>query len=149
MGDVALKWVSGSADLAIVDDDIASDDGLRTAVLLSLFTDRRAEVDDSLPGEDGDRRGWWGDEFSQVEGDRIGSRLWLLNRSTRTDTVLRRAEEHVREALAWMVADKVAESVDVTAEAVDSMLALAITIHRPNADPASFRFDGLWEAMAA
>lgn len=146
MGDIALAWgpADGDADLTIVDDDLGADDGLRTAVLLSLFTDRRAEEDDAIPSEDGERRGWWADQFAQVEGDLIGSRLWLLDRSTRREDLIPRAEEIAREALAWMLEDKVAESIDVTAEAEGNRLAFAITIHRPEADPASFRFWHVW-----
>ena len=77
MGDLALVWESDSADLVIVDDDLGADDGLRTAVQLSLFTDRRAEDDDVLPANDGDRRGWLGDEFAEVEGDRRGMYVFL------------------------------------------------------------------------
>ena len=51
--------------------------GLRSAVLISLFTDRRAEPGDVPEGED--PRGWWADVLGE-EGDRIGSRLWLIDR---------------------------------------------------------------------
>lgn len=144
MGDIALEWGSGYADLAIADDDVASDEGLRTAVLLSLYTDRRAEAADALPSGDGDLRGWWADQFAQVEGDKIGSRLWLLDRSTRREDIVPRAEEIVREALAWMIEDKVAEEVEVEVEATGDRLAIAVTIHRPSGDPAAFRFDHAW-----
>jgi phage gp46-like protein len=96
LADLALVWgSSGGGDVALVDSDLASDHGLTTAVLLSLFTDRRAEDDDTPPsGDDSDRRGWWADEFAEVEGDKIGSRLWLLDRSKRTADVALRAEQY-------------------------------------------------------
>lgn len=147
MSDFALKWV-GSLDMAISDDDLASDEGLRTAVSLSLFTDRRAEDDDQLPAADGDVRGWWADEFADVSGDRYGSRLWLLDRSKRLADVVPRAEEFAREALAWLLEDKVAESVEVIAEVRDQMLALLVTITRPGSDPVSFRFAHAWDGEA-
>jgi phage gp46-like protein len=51
LADLALVWSNtlGDADLAMIDSDLASDRGLETAVLLSLFTDRRAEPDDVPP----------------------------------------------------------------------------------------------------
>lgn len=118
-GDIALVWsnAAGAADAGIVANDLARDDGLQTAVLLSLFTDRAAEEGDVLPDEETDRRGWWGDEFADDAGDRIGSRLWLLARSKRTDDVLARAEEYARESLQWLIDDKVAERIEVTASA--------------------------------
>jgi len=54
-------------------------DPLARAVIISLFTWRRANPDDVLPAGD-DRQGWFGDTFAEVRGDRIGSRLWLLSR---------------------------------------------------------------------
>ena len=63
MTDLALHFAPGawSADLSILGGDLATDDGLRTAVIISLFTDARARADDPLPEADADRRGWWGD----------------------------------------------------------------------------------------
>jgi phage gp46-like protein len=145
MGDIALVWTAaGNMDLAIEDDDLASDEGLRAAALLSLFTDRRAEEDDALPADDGDRRGWWADEFLDAEGDRFGSRLWLLDRSTRREDVVQRAEEIVREALAWMLEDKVTDRIDVEVETGEKELLIAVTLHRPAGDPVAFRFAHVW-----
>jgi phage gp46-like protein len=145
VGDLALEWTGGAADLAIRDGDLASDEGLRTASLLSLFTDRRAENDDPLPGEDEDLRGWWGDEFLAVEGDRFGSRLWLLDRSKRTGDVIRRTDELVREAKAWMLEDRVTDRIDVEVETGATELLFAAVINRPASDPVTFRFAHVWE----
>lgn len=149
MGDLALEWDSGSADLVVRGDDLASEEGLRTAVLQSLFLDRRAEADDVLPADDGDRRGWWGDEFAPIEGDRYGSRLWLLDRGVRRPDVARLAEEIDREALAWMLDDRVTPRIEV-AVSVDVLgLVHAIDIYRPTGDPVSFRFVQVWDGEAA
>ncbi len=144
LGDIRLEWAEGVVDMVIEGDDIASDRGLRTAVLLSLFTDRRAEEDDALPSDDGDRRGWWGDEFSAVEGDRIGSRLWLLDRSKRLGDVVQRAKEMIREALAWMLEDRVTERIDVEVETGTQELYFEVTLHRPEGDPVALRFTHAW-----
>ncbi len=110
---------------------LAEDDGLETAVIHSLFTDRRAEPDDRLPAEGSGRRGWWGDQLLPDEGDRYGSRLWLIDREKQLPEVLRRAEEYAREALRWMVDDGVAARVDVAAEIVRTgFLGLRIDILR-------------------
>lgn len=151
VSDFALQWDSqrGSADLALVDDDLSADAGLRTATLMSLFLDRRALDGDPLPAEDGDQRGWWGDEFAEVDGDLIGSRMWLLERAKRTEDVVPRAEELVREALAWMLEDRVASSLDVAVEATGDLLAVAVTVYRPTGDTVSFRFAHVWAGEAA
>ncbi|HEY4254591.1 MAG TPA: phage GP46 family protein [Roseomonas sp.] len=93
---------------------LADDPSLRTAVILSLFLDRRARSDDAT--QDGDRRGWLGDALSPVTGDRIGSRLWLLRREKQLPETLRRAEDYAREALAWLVEDGLARRVTVAAD---------------------------------
>ena len=87
---------------------LLADAGLQTAVIISLFTDRRAEPDDTLPAEASDKRGWWGDAIAvqvngrTVEDDRIGSRLWLLSREKQLASVVERARQYCKEALASM-----------------------------------------------
>lgn len=150
LGDVALVWSEATfdADLALIDHDIASDLGLATAVMLSLFLDRRAEDDDVPPsGDPNDRRGWWADQFASVDGDRIGSRLWLLDRSKITGETGRRAEEYVREALAWMVEDRVVASIGVEIELTKSALLIGVTLARPGRDAVNFRFSRVWDAL--
>jgi phage gp46-like protein len=150
--DIALRWNAAqlAADLAIEANDLVRDGGLETAVLLSLFTDRRAEDGDPLPAAATDRRGWWGDAVPVVAGDRIGSRLWLLARSKETPKALERVEEYAREALQWLLDDRVAERVDVTAEIPrPGMLGLTVQIFRPRADPVTYRFNHAWSAQGA
>lgn len=147
LADLALVWdpVFGAADLMLIDGDLASDPGMETAVLLSLFTDRRAEVDDVPPsGDERDRRGWWADEFAEVESDLIGSRLWLLDRGKRTSETPLRAKEYALEALRWTTEDRVAASVDVTIEETPSALLIAVAVQRPGRDPTTFRYQHVW-----
>lgn len=53
-------------------------DELAAAVLISLFSWRKSNPDDGVRAPN--RQGWWGDTFAHTAGDRIGSRLWLLQR---------------------------------------------------------------------
>ncbi len=151
-GDLALSWVTelGVADVSLVDydSDLATDKGLMTAVLLSLFTDRRAEVDDVPPsGDPTDRRGWWADEFAAVRGDKFGSRLWLLDRSKSTNETALRAKEYINEALAWMIEDRVIASVDVAVERTGAALWITVGLNRPGRDQVSFRFAHTWDNL--
>lgn len=152
MSDIGLTWDSnsGGADFAVTANDLALDDGLETAVYLSLFTDRQALDGDVLPEGMTDRRGWWGDEFPLVAGDKIGSRLWLLAREKSTPAVVSRAQEYAREALQWLVDDHVAASVDVTTTLVSTgVLGLSIAIVRPTGDRARYQYQYTWAAQAA
>lgn len=133
-------------DLALDGFDLATDDGLETAVILSLFTDAPAGADDPLPEGETDRRGWWADAYPPVAGDVIGSRLWLLSREKQLPAALNRAREYAATALAWLVTDGAAQRVDIDAEAVRAgVLGLAIAIHRPDNNVARFRFQALWQ----
>lgn len=138
--------VSKGADFALDALGLIEDDGLQTAVIISLFTDRRANDDDVLPGDASDKRGWWADAFPIVPDDRIGSRLWLLNREKQLQSVLNRAQEYAQEALQWMLDDGIAGSVICTAQVVrQGLLGLSIAITPPAANtPNHYRFDILW-----
>lgn len=138
-------------DYRIAAPALADDDGLRSAVLISLFTDRRAGDDDTLP--DGtDRRGWWGDSYADTSGDQLGSRLWLLRRAKATAEVLQRARQYATEALQWLVEDAVVKSVDITAEwqalaGGARTLALQATLTRGNGTTVRYRFDDFWGSI--
>jgi phage gp46-like protein len=152
MSDIRLTWDydCGAADFGIEDSDLEGDEGLETAVLLSLFTDRRAEEGDVLPDGGVDRRGWWADAHPAVADDKFGSRLWLLDCSKETQDVQDRAEEYAREALQWMIDDRVASRVDVLARIPRSgMLGIEVTIHRPFIDAVTYRYNSTWDAQAA
>lgn len=138
MSDIALKLFGGDgAPVTLFDvllngaGDLQSDAGLETAVILSLFLDRRALTSDTLPDATDDRRGWWADVLG-ASGDRIGSRLWLISRATLPNPqTLGQARAYAEEALAWMVEDGVARRVIATATRLAAnRLGLAIEIHR-------------------
>lgn len=88
------------------------------AVVISLFTWRRAATDD--PVDDDERFGWWGDSYPTIADDRIGSRLWLLRRVKLTADTQRDAEFYAREALQWLIDDGQVLEVDVITERADS-----------------------------
>ena len=152
MNDIGLEWnpTAGAADLVLLANDLKSDGGLRTALYLSLFTDRRAEPGDVLPEGETDRRGWWADAVPVAPGDKMGSRLWLLARSKRETTVLDRAVIYAREALQWLVEDRVCDSFGVTAEFLTQGpgFAIVVSLPRPVGSPTTYRFDNTWTAEA-
>ncbi len=153
MTDLALHWDAEAmtGDLALAGRSLAVDDGLRTAILLSLFTDARARADDPLPTPDADRRGWWGNAHDRdgTAAPELGSRLWLLERSKTTAATLIRAREYATEALSWLVDDGIAERVDVTVERqtrdATDCIAIGVVVERTRG-AGSERFDLVWEA---
>lgn len=146
--DFALRYDPSAKlfDLDLEDGDLATDEGLQTAVILSLFTDRRAEDEDALPDGGTDRRGWWADAYSETPH---GSRLWLLHREKELDEVLRRAQAYAEEALAWLLEDEVAESVVVEAEHLRrDTLGLRVEIRRGDGTALARQFDYVWRNVA-
>ena len=123
------------------------DEPLVRAVIVSLFTWRRANPDDELPSTD--LMGWWGDSYADVQGDRIGSRFWLLSRAVLTADTVRRAEEYVREALQWLLDDQVATSLQVSAQRVGlSALSVSVLVTRAESGQVvSLRFADVWSYL--
>lgn len=151
MSDIALTLDDDLlGDLIVVGNDLAVDDGLETAVIISLFTDARAQTDDVIPDGTGDPRGWWGDSVANDDGDQTGSRLWLLDREKQQTSVLERAEQYAREALQWMLDDQVVSEIDVEAEIVrEGMLGIGVRLQRPRGDAVQYRYEYAWRQQAA
>lgn len=144
MADIRTAYENNTFVWRLVGPGFEEDDGLETSIIISLFTDRRAEADDQISGDD--RRGWWGDLLTEVEGDRIGSRLWLLSREKQLPNVLSKAREYAAEALQWLIEDGIASAVGVAAEIVRTgVLGLAIEITRTAAPPVKYRFEAFWK----
>lgn len=130
-GDVGLTYEFDFADISVSRNDIVQDEGLETAVIVSLFTDRRIRVDE-LPATETDRAGWWGDMIPDVEGDQIGSKLWLLRREKQTQQTLIRYQEYSEEALQWLIEDGIATGVSVVATYPRrEVINLVVTIQKP------------------
>lgn len=154
--DIKILWNSDlmEGNLSIEDEDLESDAGLETAVIISLFTDRRARDDDELPDPNNpDRRGWWGDLVAEVEDDQIGSRLWLLARSKTTPDILVKAKEYAEEALQWLIDDGAAQKIEVEVERQgpegNDRLALLVKIFQSDANIVALEFNTKWEAQFA
>ncbi|TCS35804.1 phage gp46-like protein [Paucimonas lemoignei] len=151
MADIATRFIdfTQGADLVIDGIFLAEDDGLLTAVVMSLFTDRQANPDDKLPNADlgdDDRRGWWGDEFNEDPRDRIGSRLWLNEAAKQLPAVLERDRKYAQEALQWMVDDGIASRVVVSALSPrQGIRALNVAIYRPDGTASRYQFESFWK----
>lgn len=141
---------SYAPDLPITIDGVESSwlavtDPLVRAVVISLFTWRRAQPDDP---HEGVRWGWWGDGLDDLPNDRIGSRLWLLVREKLTRETVNRARQYAQEALQWLIDDRVATSVTVTAERAGlDGLHLQCVIGRDEGAPLTLRFDNAWRTL--
>ncbi len=146
--DIAIVWNEHtfSGDWGVTAGDLALDPGgLRSAVMLSLFTDRLAPPGwtppaGSLPGW----RGYWGDSFSPSP---VGSWLWTLDRSKKDGSIelLNDVQDICTVALQWLIDTGVVATV--TASAVwqqPNVIGIAITLTQPMSPPATFNFGYAW-----
>ncbi|MEG1824349.1 MAG: phage GP46 family protein [Cloacibacillus sp.] len=150
-GDIKITWnesgLCGDLSLDAPLTDISTDAGLETAVIISLFTDRRA-AGEELPQNESSGRGWWGDSVTDVQNDKIGSKLWLLFREKQLTSVALRAKEYAEEALKWLIKDKIVKSINVVAEWHDGgLLALYVDITRPDGNNLKQRYNLNWKAQ--
>ncbi|WP_312773020.1 phage GP46 family protein [Atlantibacter hermannii] len=118
-------------------------DPLTRAVVISLFTNRRADPDDNadIP------MGWWGDTWPAVANDRYGSKLWLLRRSKLTNALVNRVRTYLRDALQWMIDDGVVSRIDIDVQRTGiNELGNSIVLWRRDG-PVTISFNDLWSAI--
>ncbi|MBW9428682.1 phage GP46 family protein [Enterobacter kobei] len=118
-------------------------DMLTRAVVISLFTWRRAEPDDNADVP----MGWWGDTFPAVQNDRYGSRLWLLQRSKLTNALVNKVRIYLRDALQWMIDDGVVSRIDIDIQRTGiNELGNQIVLWRRDG-PVTISFNDLWSVI--
>jgi phage gp46-like protein len=143
-GDVEfLQGVDGLGVLTMLDNDLKNDEGIWTAVTISLLTDARADSDDQLP-PGAQNRGFFGDVLLGVS---LGSKLWLLERAKLTRDTLNLAREYAYESLIWMIEEGAADDVIVASSAVAGTLVLDITIERIDGGSLNKEYSLNWDSM--
>ena len=117
-------------DWTLTATDLLTGNDLQSSVIVSLFTEQP----------------WWADAY---EPDPIGSRLLTLRRAKHTNDTLLRARDYCKQALAWMIADQVAQQVDVLTEWQGNLLGILITITQATGITRySFEWDLLFNVTA-
>lgn len=119
-------------------------DPLTRAVIISLFTWRRADPDD-----DAERpMGWWGDSYPTIQNDRIGSRLYLLQRTTLTNNTVELARGYLEQALTWLKDDGIVSRIVINVQRRGTeILTAEITLYRNDGRSQLITFDDLWSAL--
>ena len=137
MGADAILYADDEYDFRLdANGDIATGDQLDTALLMSLFCERRA-AESEMPVPEL-RRGWIG---NAVTPDfEIGSKLWLYEQARITRTTLNGITAEALAGLNWLVEDGIAESVIVNT----TIAGLTVTLTRQNSE-VSTQFYKLWE----
>jgi phage gp46-like protein len=145
--DIGITWDAATlcGDWSVTSGDLVADPGgLRSAVLLSLFSDRVASTDYRPPaGTPWERRGHWSDTY---EPSPLGSRLWQFNRSKKTPALLGQVQDCYKEALQWLVTVGAVSTVVVAASwQQPDVIGLAVTLTPPNAPAQTLNFAWAWQ----
>jgi phage gp46-like protein len=102
----------GIYDLAIEDGDFVTTQGLEAAIFVSLFSDRRAYVDEVADARK--RRGWDYDTIADIPGDKHGSGIWLYEQHRLTEIVANGVRLEAEQALQWMIDDRYVDNVEAS-----------------------------------
>jgi phage gp46-like protein len=113
-------------DLHITAGSFELDDTIGTAINISLLSYARAQPGDPIP-DGAYTHGWWGDQYSPVEGDSFGSRLWTLTGLSPAE-IADRAPALAEAALQWLIDDGILTAVDASAEILPSGVSLVIEV---------------------
>jgi phage gp46-like protein len=146
MPDITTVWSPelGRGDWNLLGADLQSGSDLQTAVYISIFTDRVANSDDTIPDESANPRGWWGDDPQYP----IGSRLWLLDRAKQDQATLTRAVDYIVEAVQWLIDDGVVARFDIFCEWTRaSLLGVQLTAYKKDGNIEAMNFAWTWKGV--
>jgi len=140
-GDIWINLFEQAGTVQIINNDLRRDPTLESSILISLFTDFRADEIDALPDRSGDLRGWW----AQI----IGSKLWLLKRSKITPDLPDKITAYIKDSLQWLINDGVAEDVLINVNIIEpSTIEMEIIVLQPNIkDNQLFKYFFNWESQ--
>ena len=130
MTDMALLNSLGGGDIKIINGDSIPDNGLETAVFITLF------------GSDLRNEGFYGDAYSTFEAEKLNGDFQKLLSEPITSSNLLRLEDSAKKDLDWMIRD------GLVSEIIVSIIVLGINKIKITIDfseGSSFSF--LWQAM--
>lgn len=136
-----VKNEDGLFDLAVMDGDFEAVNGFDTAILVSLFTDSRAQ---SFQVESAEyRRGWVGNVLTSGIGRSLGSLLWVYQQSRLTQDIINQIQIEAENCLGWLVEDGEAKSVIATVTRENSR-GIFILIDIVTTDGVNQKYKVLW-----
>ena len=132
-----------SYDIEFENGDFKIDDGLETALIVSILSDRRASESQVFQPEL--RRGWIGDLVTTLPGYKLGSHIWLSEQARVTQETLSTIQDSAEKSLNWMLSASLILKVEAkaTITSKDNIL-LTITITSPDGS-VSIKAFNLWK----
>jgi phage gp46-like protein len=122
MTDVLLYQTTDDGEIDFSLADLVMTDGLETAVYLALFGGN-----DDDPGQADLARSWWGNAGEPLASQYRSETQYLLRSFPLTSATLPAVEDAARRDLAFLVSEKIAQSVSVLAR-IPGLNRLSLTV---------------------
>ena len=133
-----IKLIQGSNGLYDIDfsnGDFDLTDGLDTAIILSIFAEKRASKTQIV--EPLLRRGHFTNEFSEVEDYEVGSKQWLFSEQVaNSESNLSLLENTIRDGLQWMIQDDIISNSTVSASKNNARINIDVNLTGKTKDDA-------------
>lgn len=110
----------GYWDLALTDEgDLVGSNSIDTAVLMSLFTDKRADKSEIRKATQ--RRGWVGNLFNNNENYEIGSKIWIHSNQGRMQADnLNNIVDDAKDSLNWLLEDGIVDQMVIDYDTINN-----------------------------
>ena len=128
MADILLNTDKGYYDISFTNGDFTMTKGMETALLMSVFGEKRAAPSEVPVPEL--RRGWWGNTVLGYDDYEIGSKLWLLMQARKNNQTLNLAKTYTYDCLQWLIQDQLANRIEVIDNFINSALLLKVVIYK-------------------
>jgi len=142
MSDLLLNTDKDYYDISFVNGDFALTDGMETALLMSVFCEKRASASE-IPAPEL-RRGWWGNTVYGFDNYEIGSKLWLLEQARRDNITLGLAKTFTADCFQWLIEDNNAQGINVDSSFIVNGIRIDVDIVISQNKTISKSFD-LWQ----
>lgn len=124
-GDIAIDFQNGEYSLGFYIDDVMREQGLRNAVLLSLFVNKRSDFSSGS---------WWDPNF--------GSDLEKLVTNKLSNTLMQIIAAEVYDSLRWLISEKVVRKISVEVLRTGySSIKIYVTFFRPTGSGTNHTYD--------
>jgi phage gp46-like protein len=125
--DIAWDDSKGYLDISFTNGDYTTTNFLDTAVLMSLYIDKRATKSE-VPNPQL-RRGWWGNKVGDYPNYDIGSKFWLLQQARLTQETINLLKTYSYDCLKWLVDDGYVDRIDTNAETINGAAYVRVTFY--------------------
>ncbi|MFA5369085.1 MAG: phage GP46 family protein, partial [Candidatus Paceibacterota bacterium] len=126
MADLKLNDTNTYYDFTFLNGDFELTYELDTALLLSIFCEKRA-ASSEVPAPEM-RRGWWGNTVLGYDNYEMGSKLWELEQARKDNTTLGLSKTYAADCLQWLIEDNYAVEIKVDSNFIVNGINLDVEI---------------------